>query len=178
MTSSNKIFNLILLIIFAFLYNHVKAQDMTSNDFQINGIRLKMSYDSIESRFGTPDSVRTFNGEWEEFTAHYYPQIVFWTNNNDHRIWTIDIYDTTFVTFRGVKIGDSVAKIDKLYPTKKLDTHHDEFGRVGPYDTSFDEYTDYRLYDYMPNVDEGWILILFSKEGILTKILFYVGVPE
>ena len=151
---------------------------MSYKDFQIGPIGLKIRYDSIVNIFGNPDSSKKNNDLWPDFTAHYFSKFVVWTNNQDQRIWTLDVYDSTLITNRGLKIGDSVNSIDRVYPTKTFNIHQRMFNRVGPYDTSFINYSEYRLYDYMPSDDEGWVLILFTKNDILTKILFYVGIPE
>jgi hypothetical protein len=151
---------------------------ISKKDFQIGSLSLKMSYDTVVSRYGHPDSVANFPEDWSEFTAYYFPKFVVWTNKHSQKVWTLDIYDPTFITSRGVKIGDSVALIDRVYPTKTINLSKDRFGRVGPYDYKFANYSEYRLYDFDVSADEGWVLILFTQHHILTKILLYVGVPE
>ena len=154
------------------------GQRLGEQDFQVGALSLKLQVDSMVARMGHPDSTRTFLDEWEGFVAYYYPRLVIWVSKADSTIWTIDVYDSTLTTSRGVRIGNSVKLIDRVYPTKPIHTYSNRFTRVGPYDDRFENYSEYRLYDYMPAEDEGWVLVLFTKDGILTKVLMYVGVPE
>jgi len=155
------------------------AQPLEAHDFRVGTLSLMLPVDSMLARLGHPDSTHTFQDDlWQEFIAYYYPRLVIWVNRNENTIWTIDDYDSTLATSRGIRIGDSVKSIDRVYPTKRIDTHSYRFARVGPYDVRFENYSEYRLYDYMRAEDDGWVLVLFTKDGILTKVLFYVGVPE
>ena len=151
---------------------------MTKNDFQVGHLHLTMPFDSVRQYLGSPDSSKNFGAEWSRFTADYYKGVIVWTNEEDNSVWTIDVYDPVLSTPRGLRIGDSLNVIDKLYRTSSVNIFKDQFGRVGPYDFSFKNYNEHRLYDYVPNENVGWVMILFTKDKILTKMLFYVGIPE
>lgn len=96
---------------------------------RVGFLTLGSPFDSVSAKLGKPDSVRASEQEWSGFTAHYYPRLIVWTNNQDKRISAIDIYDTSIATARGLKVGDSTRKIDSLYPKKWPERKH--FSRVG-----------------------------------------------
>jgi hypothetical protein len=156
----------------------LSAQALTPEDFRIGILALHACYDSISARLGHPDSAVGQTDESAGYTAYYFPRMVVWVKNEDRTVWTLDIYDSTLATHRGVKIGDPVSLVDKLYSTEDVDIYHDRFGRVGPYDYTFHNYDEHRVYYYLPNDYEGSLLVVFSKDGIVTKILLYIGINE
>jgi hypothetical protein len=152
------------------------GQRIAKPDLKVGALTLGASFDSIPASFGRPDSIKTFDQEWSDFTAHYYQKVIVWTKNQDRRIWAIDIYDRSLATYRGLRIGDSLDTIEKLYSKRNWIVPH--FTRVGPYDYTFRDYTEATIYENSIQEDEGWFLILFTKKNRLVKMLFYIGVPE
>jgi hypothetical protein len=147
---------------------------LNRNDFNIGILSLDIPFDSIKLKLGKPDSIKN-DSESSGALAFYYPKLVVWVNNYNHHITAFDIYDTKFITFRGLKIGDSLSTALKLYPREMF---HDTsaFHRSGPYDDSFKEYSQWRAYIYDLNEEEGWLLAVFSKNNLIVKLLFYVSV--
>ncbi len=142
---------------------------------KVGFLTLGASSESVSAKLGRPDSVRTFDQEWSAFAAHYYPRLIVWTNNQDNRIWAIDIYDKSFATARGLRIGDSTGKIRALY--RKRWPERKEFSRAGPYDYTFKDYTGVFILENSTE-EEGWFLVLFTKNDRLVKMLYYIGVSE
>jgi hypothetical protein len=152
------------------------GQRIGKPDMKVGFLTLGKPFDTVSAKLGRPDSLRTFDQEWSGFTAHYYPRLIVWTNNQDQRIWAIDIYDTSIATARGLRIGDSTKKINTLYPTRGPERK--KFSRVGPYDYSFKDYTNVFILENPIEEDKGWFLVLFTKNDRLVKMLYYLGVSE
>ena len=152
------------------------AQRIERPDMKVGFLTLGASIESVSPKLGRPDSVRTFDQEWSDFTAHYYPRLIVWTNNQDNGIWAIDIYDTSFSTARGLRIGDSTKRIRALYP--KRWPERKTFSRVGPYDYPFKDYTSVTILENSIEKEEGWFMVMFTKNDRLVKMLYYIGVSE
>ena len=168
----------VVLILLATTGADSHAQGLTSLDFRIDGLALNACYDSVAIRLGPPDSIVSQTDEWSGFTAYYFPRMVIWVNDNDLKIWTLDIYDPSLPTHRGISIGDPDSLIDVRYATKPIHIYRDEFTRVGPYDSTFHHYDEHRVYWENVGESESFLLVLFSKNRTLTKILLYVGFHE
>jgi hypothetical protein len=149
---------------------------MNRNDYSTGILSLEASFDSIKDQLGIPDSTNIYEG-WNFAKAYYYPKLVVWVDNNNHHILTLDIYDSKYSTNRGLKIGDSLSSVEKLYP-RESDIRADTFNRSGPFDDSFKEYSEWRLYDNSLRGIDGWVLIIFIKNNLVVKMLFYVSMPD
>ena len=137
-------------------------------DFVVGFLKLGSPFDSVVSKLGKPDSITEGN---LGATGFFYPKLVLWRDNENNHLWAFDIRDTSIATHRGIKIGDSIYNIEKIYGNCDWETR--TFGRIGPYDSSFNEYSEYALLDKYDHV-----LIFFIKENRLVKMLFYLGVEE
>lgn len=151
------------------------TQRLNRTDFKVGVLDLDVPFDSIVSLLGKRDSVKTFDKEndFNEWTAHYYQKMVVWRGNQDGKIWAFDIYDTSYITNRGLRVGDSIGKIEKLYGVREWVDK--EFSRSGPYDYSFKDYSEVTILEYY---DKGWFFIVFTKGKEIVKMLFYIGVYE
>lgn len=136
---------------------------MTADDFNLGFLKLGSPLDSIVARLGKPDS--TTVSDWGSI-GYWYPKIVVWKDDTNNTLFAMDIYDSSFVTARGLRIGDSLAKVERLY--RDCDWETREFERIGPYDNTFKDYSEYAVIEQY--------LILFIREGKLVKILSYIPV--
>jgi hypothetical protein len=152
------------------------GQRIGKPDMKIGCLILGEPFESVSAKLGRPDSVRTLDQEWRGFMAYYYPRLIVWTENQDKRICAIDIYDTSFVTARGLRLGDSTKKINTLYPTRGPERK--KFSRVGPYDYTFKDYTSVTILENSIQEEEGWFMVMFTKNDRLVKMLYYIGVNE
>jgi len=157
------------------LINSSLSQLSKKDDFRAGHIKLGEQCDSTIALLGKPDSTVLCHDIWEGYTAYYYSKIIVWEDNDNSLVHAFEIGDPKYVTSRGLKIGDDLIKIEKLYP-RKLPEHN--FHRLGPYNKAFKDYSEFRLYDYNFSEIDGWVLILFTKNCKLVKMLFYVGIPE
>ena len=152
------------------------SQVLRREDFRIGALDLNVSFDSVASALGVPDSIKTFDEEhdFHDYTAYYYKTGVVWSDNHDGKIWAFDVYDSSQVTHRGLRIGDSVSTLERLYG--KRGWVEEKFSRVGPYDYSFRDYTEATIFEYYETT--SWYLIVFTKDQKVVKLLFYIGVYE
>jgi len=136
---------------------------MTADDFNMGFLKLGAPFDSVVVRLGKPDSITS--SDWGSI-GYWYPKVVVWRDDANGTLFAMDIYDSSFVTARGLKVGDSLAKLEWLY--RDCDWETRPFERIGPYDYTFTDYSEYAVIESY--------LILFMREGRLVKILSYIGV--
>lgn len=142
---------------------------LTNDDWTLGFLKLDSSFDSVTIHLGKPDS--TTEGDYGS-TGFYYPKLVLWREDGKNTLFAMDIYDPTFVTHRGLRVGDPATKISSLY-------YDDHFGvdavfeRFGPYDFRFKDYSEVIVYAYGNN-----FFVVFTKGERVVKLLLYVGVSE
>jgi hypothetical protein len=146
---------------------------MNRNDYSVGFISLDVPFDSIKEQFGIPDSTKIYE-DWSYVTAYYYPKLVLWVDNENHHIAAFDIYDSKYSTNRSLKIGDSLSSVLKLYPSE-MDYGTNTFNRIGPFDDNFKDYTEWRAYECGFGENDSWMLIVFTKNNLVVKMLFYVS---
>jgi len=142
---------------------------LDDDDYNVGFLKLDSPFVSVAARLPKPDSERVFL-ENPGYIGAYYPHFVIWREATKGSVVALDVYDPSFETNRGLRIGDSVEKIEKLYGNRNWTVGH--FSRVGPYDASFKEYTQATIFG------ASYYLIFFTKNGKLVKILSYAGVDE
>lgn len=162
----------IILILF-FLTNNVSAQKLDLSDFKVGPLELKLPLDSVITIYGETEKIKDLGYEFEGFKSYEYEKFMIFINEENQEIWTFEIYDSSFETKRGIRIGDSKAKIDSLYEGSRFRSK--KFGRVGPYDYSFKAYTNYSV---IHHYERGWFIIFYYNEGKLVRMLFYIGIRE
>ena len=82
-----------------------------------------------------------------------------WVNDENSKIWAFDFYDSSFITMRGLKVGDAVKRLEQLYGERSWTVK--EFSRVGPYDYHSNDYSEASIYEYWPNENAKWYIIFY-----------------
>lgn len=157
------------------------CQSLSESDFKADFLKLQQSIDSVVARKGHAKRVEKLKEEWEGFTAHYYDRLNVWVKEDNREIWAFDFSDTSFVTQRGLRVGDSVKKLEKSYGERKWTEK--EFSRVGPYDHLFRDYAEVTIYDFWLEIDDAddgdvWYMVFYIKDEKIVRVLCYVGVYE
>ena len=142
---------------------------LSVDDYNISFLKLGSPFDSVAAHLPQPDSVRPFQGD-SAYIGSYFRKLVVWRENPDGKVVAFDVYDSSLATRRGLRIGDSVSKIEKLYGNRKW--RERDFVRSGPYDSAFRDYSEATIFG------ASYYFILFTKDGRLVKILSYLGVDE
>jgi hypothetical protein len=152
------------------------SQGLKKSDFKVGYIELAGSLDSVTAHLGKAIRIERLSAEWYGFTLCSYEKLNVWLNDDDDKIWAFDISDSLLMTCRGLKIGDSVKKLEDLY--SKREWTERKFSRVGPWDDHFTDYNEASIYEYWPTENDAWYIIFFLKKEKVVKILFYIGVYE
>jgi hypothetical protein len=138
---------------------------MVTEDFKVGPAKLELSVDTVVAHLGKPDSI-SFADTSNSFSGLYYPGLLVWRSNVDKKIGAFEMLDSTYVTHRGLRVGESSERFGSLYGTDYEEV--DEFWRVGVYDASFKDY----------DIEYGEYMVCYAKNDRITRILFYVGVDE
>jgi hypothetical protein len=162
-----------LFLLFCFSIKQAKAQEPDIRDFKVGNLQLGLPLDSVKSVYGKAEKTEILKGDFEGYKLCLYKKFRLYINEENQKIWTFEITDSSFVTQRGVHIGDSRAKIDSLYGKPGWDEKR--FGRVGPYDYKFHNYTRDYVYEWYP---KGWFIVFYFNDDKITRMLFYIGVYE
>ncbi len=162
-----------IIFILILLTNTVTAQRLDLSDFKVGSLELKLPLDSVIAMYGETEKIKDLDKEHEGFKSYEYENFMVFIKEKNQEIWTFEVYDSTFETKRGVRVGDPKAKIDSLYKESRF--RNKKFGRVGPYDYSFKQYTNYSV---VQHYEKGWFIIFYFNESKLIRMLFYVGIRE
>jgi len=168
----NKLCISFLSVLFATTFSF--SQEFSKSDFIVSYIQLGSPVDSVAIHLGKAKKVKSLKGEG--FTAHFYDHLTIWLNDADNEIWAFDISDSSFKTHRGLKVGDSVKKVEDLYGKRNWTV--EKFERLGPYDYHFTNYSEATIYEYRPDEDSAWFIIFYIKQKKVVKILFYIGIED
>jgi hypothetical protein len=142
--------------------------EMDSQDWTIGDLTLGAPIDPILAHLGTPDT--TVMRE-DGCKGYYYPKFVLWKDSQTDTLCAFDIYDSAYVTYRGLRIGDPLIKVERLYGHGDY-PYTKTFDRVGPYDNTFTDYSQVYI------VEQGYFFVTFMKNNKLVKMLYYIGVEE
>lgn len=141
---------------------------MYGDEWNIGPLKLDKRFDAAIAHLGKPDS--TTPGDYES-TGFYFPKLVIWRDNHTKTLCAMDIYDSTYVTYRGLRVGSPSSDFEKLYGDRGR--IQPVFRRLGPYDYTFKDYAESTTFDGDP-----YYLVVFTKKQKVVKLLFYVGVHE
>jgi len=161
-------------IVFTLLLGFNIPQDaqpkpLSRDDFNFGALELGYPLDSVGLHLPRPDSARFFQDD-PEYVGSFYPGLVVWRQSANGGIAALDIYSPKYSTRRGLKVGDSITRVERLYGKRSwVET---EFSRVGPYDDSFSDYDEATIFG------GSYYLIIFTKGERVVKILSYIGVDE
>jgi hypothetical protein len=142
---------------------------LNTDDYNIDFLKLGSPFDSVAVHLLQPDSVRPYQ-EDSGYSGYYFQKLIVWQDNSTGKVVAFDVYDSSYATRRGLRVGDSVSTIEKLYGNRRW--REGTFSRVGPYDSGFRDYSEATIFG------ASYYFILFTKDGRLVKILSYLGVDE
>jgi hypothetical protein len=137
-------------------------------DWSMGFLKLSKRFDTMIANLGKPDS--TTPGDYGS-TGFHFPKLVLWRNDETNTLCAMDIYDSSYVTHRGLRVGSPTTEIERLYGDRG--DVHDVFERLGPYDSTFDAYSMSTTFGYGDN-----FFVVFSNAQKVVKILMYVGVND
>lgn len=100
--------------------------ELSQDDLVIAGLTQAMNKEKMIALLGTATTTEQFTmdyfagGKNVKFTKYNYPGVSVTIVDINGRIIEIDTTDITYKTARGAKIGDSIAKVKKLYGEEDL----------------------------------------------------------
>lgn len=100
--------------------------ELTQEDLVIAGLTQAMNKEKMIALLGTATTTEKFTvdyfagGKNVKFTKYNYPGVSVTVVDINGRIIEIETTDTTYKTARGVRIGDPIAKVKKLYGDEDL----------------------------------------------------------
>ncbi len=137
-------------------------------DWSMGFLKLSKRFDAITAKLGKPDSTTPGDYGW---TGFFFPKLVLWRDNETNTLCAMDIYDSSYVTHRGLRVGSPSSDVERLYGDRgEVDP---VFERTGPYDSAFHAYDFSTTFVYDRN-----FFVVFSKAQKVVKILMYVGVND
>lgn len=108
---------------------------LDSADFAINDISTNITTETLTSRFGKPDSISSYENPFENesrISTWHYKDISF-TFTDDSSCLGFTVTGKGFSTKRGLKVGDPVSRVLKLYG-KKAYIYHKDYEYLDPED--------------------------------------------
>jgi len=154
------------------------SQPLTLRDFAVGRIHLKARLDSVTQNLGPAIDTTKIETESGPFFWLRFKGLSIWTDAS-HSIAAIDISSSAYRTSRGVKIGDSLAYVERSYGPKKGRDFEKVFEREYKiYDTRFVAYNYYVDYELHPNDNHAYYIDFFIRGGHVVKIYLYVGLMD
>lgn len=128
----------ILLTLIAILLTPVFAADsFTDSDYELAGIKFMDSLEEVEDTLGPLILVDSYFNEIASCDVNIYKAKdvkVSITSFGEGQVWSIEVFSPNYSTFRGIKVGNSVAKvIDKYGEPDFKDSFEDKNGKSFSY---------------------------------------------
>ena len=146
----------------------------TKSDFAVGTIAVDAKIESILPTLGAPVRVDSVDDEEVgRFTAYYYEGLTIWTESPTGNISSFEISSSGLRTKRGLCVGDSVSKLERLYGKRQSET---ELLRAhNNYDMMFTDFTELKTYEYRQSEHNVFYAIFYIKDSKVVKIYLYRG---
>ena len=144
---------------------------LSKKDFIIDRIAIDGSIDSAFAQLGPPLSMDSVdNEEVDGFHGFHFEGVIIWAELLTSRISSFVVSTPKLATSRGLRVGDSVRKLEKLYGKQdsgeRLPDDHDK---------RFGDYTTYKAYEYDQS-DGNVFWAIFNINGSkIISMYFYRG---
>ena len=145
---------------------------MTKKDFVVGNISFDIKMDSVIKSFGLPKIIDTIDVfRTSDFLGYHYDGFIVWADRRTHEISSFDISKNEFMTQRGLKVGDSINKLIKLYGKgESVDELHMLYDI---YDVRFKDYTKVIFYEYHPSDNDAYTVFFYIKHDKVVRIFMY-----
>jgi len=146
----------------------------TKADFAIGKIAVDAKIESILPYLGKPIKIDSIeDDEVDGFTAYYFKDLIIWAETPTGKISSFDVSNPQFKTKRGLCVGDSVAKLERLYGKKESDTELDR--AHNNFDVDFKDFTELKIYEYDQSEHNVFYAVFYIKASKVVKIYLYRG---
>jgi hypothetical protein len=159
------LFSIILLV------TTISAQDSFRHAKIGSWIAVDQSIDSVVKWFGPPTRTDTLPGYEDMKTYFYSVGVICWVDTSSNKIVSFDIFSSDFISSSGLRLGDSVKKLKKLYGTGEDVVS--EIRHLHPnYNYNFKDFTEIIYYPY-GNGEDYFYHAMYLKNGKVVWIHTY-----
>ena len=168
-----KLTSIVLIVVLAPFIAFSQSKHFSMKDFAIGKISINGTIDSAVTIFGSPTKVDTLLDQAEgDFITYHFNRVTIWVSRRTKKISSIDVSTSELSTFRGIKIGDSNNKLEKVYGAQPSVT---ELNRLHEnYDVIFRDFTELKYYEYRPKVG-AYYLCFYLNHSKIVKIYLFRG---
>ena len=163
-----------ILCLFAISSFALAQPRLTKADFAVGKIAVDANIESLLPSLGKPTKLDSLDDdEVGGFTVYYYEGLIIWTESPTGNISSFEISNPQLRTKRGLSVGDSVAKLERLYGKKpsesELNRAHDN------YDMNFKDFTELKTYEYDQSQHNVFYAIFYIKGSKVVRIYLFRG---
>ena len=146
----------------------------TKADFAIGKIAVDAKIESVLPYLGKPTKIDSIEDEEVDgFTVYHYKDLIIWVETPTGIISSFDVSNSQFKTKRGLCVGDSVTKLERLYGKKESET---ELERAhNNLDVDFKNFTELKIYEYDQSEHDVFYAVFYIKDSKVVKIYLYRG---
>jgi hypothetical protein len=147
---------------------------LTKADFAVGKVAVDANIGSVLHSLGKPTKLDSLDDdEVGGFTVYYYGGLIIWTESPTGKISSFEISTSLLKTKRGLCVGDSVTKLERLYGKKpsesELDRAHNN------YEMNFKDFTELKTYEYDQSEHDVFYAIFYIKDSKVVRIYLYRG---